>query len=55
MVNTQKVKQILMKRRDEMDLEEFEKHVRNTNHMFGTHFKADDFIPPMQDIFGEMI
>ena len=44
MVNEKKVKQMLMKRRNEMDIEEFETHLKHTNRMFGTYFKVDDFI-----------
>ncbi len=44
MVNENKIKQMLMKRRNEMDLEEFDKHLRNTNRLYGTNFKTDEFI-----------
>lgn len=44
MINEKKVKQILMKRRNEMDIEEFETHLKNINRLFGTSFKVDDFI-----------
>lgn len=27
-----------------MDLEEFNVHLKNTNQMFGTNFKVDEFI-----------
>jgi hypothetical protein len=46
MVDEQKVKQILARHKDEMDLEFFEKHLQDINRMFGTNFKAEDFTSP---------
>lgn len=44
MVDKNKVKQIIMKHCDELNLEDFEKYVRKMNRMFGTEFKVDNFI-----------
>ncbi len=44
-----KVKDILLKRCDKMQPEDFARHLDNVNRIFGTNFKVDEFIPDCKD------